>query len=250
MTDIAGDQDRLDEYRMVWERKPVLRAIYRGYYRRITSHMVAGRSLEIGGGSGNLKSFVQDVVTTDILPGRWLDAMADAQRLPFKNDSFNNIVMVDVLHHIEHPVAFFAEARRVLRDGGRVVMVEPAITPGSSMFYRFLHPEPVHMGVDPLSPPASRPGRRDPFDSNQAVPTLLFGRHAAEFSERFPEFEISTLQHLSLFAYPLSGGFRSWSAVSHRAAVRLLAAEDRLNPRVARLLGFRLFVALSYRSIP
>jgi 2-polyprenyl-3-methyl-5-hydroxy-6-metoxy-1,4-benzoquinol methylase len=43
---------------------------------------------------------------------------------------------VDVLHHLEFPVVFFREAARVLRPGGRVLMVEPAITWGSSFFYR------------------------------------------------------------------------------------------------------------------
>jgi SAM-dependent methyltransferase len=247
MTPDLSQDHRLDEYRLIWESKPVLREIYHDYYRRIAALMVPGRSLEIGGGSGNLKRYAENVVSTDILPGRWLDALADAQRLPFADRSFDNIVMVDVLHHIEHPAAFFDEAGRVLRDGGRIVMVEPAITPGSALFYKRFHPEPVDMLVDPLAPPRHT-GPKDPFDSNQAVPTLLFGRHREAFQRRFPSLEVTHRQHLSLVAYPLSGGFRPWSAVSHRAAVRLLALEGRLGDRATRLLGFRLLVALTHRQ--
>ena len=74
----------------------------------------AGRTLEIGGGSGNLKAFAPDVVSTDVLAADWLDAACDAQRLPFADDSFDNIVMLDVLHHLQRPVRFFEAATRVL----------------------------------------------------------------------------------------------------------------------------------------
>ena len=242
----ATDHGRLDEYRAIWERKPVLRTIYRHYYRRIIELTVPGRTLEIGGGSGNLKEFLPDVVSTDILPGAWLDAMADAQRLPFRDSVFDNIVFVDVLHHIEDPAAFFTEARRVLRDGGRIVMVEPAITPVSYPFYKFIHEEPVLMRVDPLRAPEPRAQRRDPFDSNQAIPTLLFGRHRAAFERRFPEFTITTRRFLSLVAYPLSGGFQRWCLLPRQATATLLRIEDRLERSIGPLMGFRLLVALSY----
>src|SRR5512134_2847437 len=110
-----------------------------------------GLMLEIGGGSGNLKEFMPRVVTTDILQAPWLDAVADAEALPFRDKTFDDIVMVDVLHHLEAPGLFFREAQRVLRPRGRLVLVEPAITPLSWVAYRFCHQEPVIMGQDPLA---------------------------------------------------------------------------------------------------
>jgi len=92
--------------------------------------------------------FAPAVVSTDILPARWLKALADAQRLPFAAASFDNIAMFDVLHHLDRPRMFLQEA--VLRRGGRIVMVEPAITPLSGPFYRNFHPEPVIMSADLL----------------------------------------------------------------------------------------------------
>ena len=242
--------DRLDEYRAIWERKPVLRAIYHHYYRRITAHTTTGRTLEIGGGSGNLKQYMPDVVSTDILPGGWLDAMADAQQLPFRDGTFDNIVFVDVLHHIEHPAAFLSEARRVLRSEGRIVMVEPAITPVSYPFYKLIHAEPVHMRVNPLAGPHSPAVKRDPFDANQAIPTLLFGRRRSAFEHAYPEFQVSVRRRLSLLAYPLSGGFKTWCLVPRRAVVPLLAIEDRLERWLGPLMGFRLLVALTRRNGP
>ena len=95
-----------------------------------------GPTLEVGGGSGNFKLFAPDTVSSDILPAPWLDLVCDAQRLPFADASFANIVMVDVLHHIGSPLRFLKEAARVLRPGGRLIFCEPAITPLSGLFYR------------------------------------------------------------------------------------------------------------------
>ena len=163
-------------YREVWDRKPVLRAIYGDIYRRILQHVVPGPILEIGGGSGNFKDFAPGTVSSDILPAPWLDLVCDAQALPFADASFANIVMVDVLHHIESPLRFLNEAARVLRPGGRLIACEPAITPLSGIFYRLFHDEPVDMSVDPLKPVETL-APKDPYDSNQAIPTLLVGRY-------------------------------------------------------------------------
>src|SRR6476646_8550818 len=103
----------LHDYRKVWDRKPVLRLIYDDFYDRIAATCVSGLTVEIGGGIGNLKQRLSDVVATDIQFGPWLDCVADAQRLPFATGKAANIVMVDVLHHIEFPSVFFREVERV-----------------------------------------------------------------------------------------------------------------------------------------
>jgi SAM-dependent methyltransferase len=125
--------DALEDYRRAWDRKPVLRAIYDDFYDRIAAACRPGTTIEIGGGSGNLKQRLADVIATDVQFAPWLDCVADAQRLPFAATSAVNIVMVDVLHHLEFPIVFFREAARVLRPGGCVLMVEPAITWGSTL---------------------------------------------------------------------------------------------------------------------
>ncbi len=115
--------------------------------------------------------------------------------------------MVDVLHHVEFPVAFFREVERVLRRGGRVLMVEPAITWGSTLFYRLLHQEPVRTSADPLIDGKPTSGR-DPYDSNQAIPTLLATRDRERFHKLFPGLRIARVDWFSFAAYPLSGGFQ------------------------------------------
>ena len=233
------------EFREVWESKPALRAVYADYYRRMQSWCPPGASavVEIGAGSGNLKEFFVDVVATDVVAGEWLDAVADAQALPFADGSLDAVVGVDVLHHLERPARFLAEAQRLLRPGGRVVLVEPAITPVSRLVFRLGHPEPVVMGVDPLADGSPTAGKH-PMDSNQALPTLLAGRDRARLEARFPALRVVNAETLSLLAYPLSGGFRRWCLVPSALVGPLLRLEGRLERRLGRFAGFRLLLVL------
>ena len=237
----APASDPLEDYRGIWERKPVLRVVYDDFYDRIAAACRSGLTIEIGGGSGNLKQRLEEVVATDIQSAPWLDCVADAQRLPFADACAANIVMVDVLHHLEFP-RVFREAERVLRAGGRVLMVEPAITWGSTLFYRLFHHEPVRTSADALADGVPDP-RRDPYASNQAIPTLLATRESDRFHRLFPALRIARVEWFALAAYPLSGGFKPWSLVSEGLARRMLRMERTIEPTVGRA-AFRMMLTI------
>ncbi len=234
---------QLNDYRKIWESKSVLRAVYRDYYSRITNYCNDGLTLEIGGGSGNLKDSLNEVISVDILYAEWLDVIADAQLLPFKSDTFQNIILFDVLHHIQYPKQFLSEASRVLLPGGKIIILEPAITPVSWFFYNFIHHEPVLLKCNPLIDGEIDPNR-DPYMSNQAIPSLLFGKYQSEFNKYFPELIISHKELLSLLAYPLSGGFKKWSLITKSLVKPLLNLENLLAPLLGHIMGFRLFIVL------
>ena len=50
---------------------------------------------------------------------------ADARRLPFPNGTFDCVVLADVIEHIDAPEAVIAEAHRVLRTGGQILLTTP-----------------------------------------------------------------------------------------------------------------------------
>jgi SAM-dependent methyltransferase len=231
----------LDHYRHAWDKKPLLKRVYNDIYDRIAAACVEGPTLEIGGGIGQFKTRFPHVIATDIQYAPWLDIIADAQKLPFADGSLANIIMVDVLHHIEFPLLFLKEAERVLKPGGRCVMVEPAITWGSTLFYRFFHHEPVRMNVDALSE-GSPSADRDPYDSNQAVPTLLVTRERERLNRVLPDLALITTRWFSFAAYPLSGGFKSWSLLPDKVGALFLKIEKKLESMVGWCLAFRLII--------
>lgn len=241
--------EKLFDQRATWQEKPVLREIYEALYGEMARACHPGSTLEIGGGSGNFREFATGVVSTDIQRVSWLDVVCDAHRLPFAPSSFDNVVMFDVLHHLDRPRRFFSEAADVLREGGRIVMVEPMITPGSWPVYRFLHPEPVVMDADPLEPgePATD---KDPFDANQAIPALLFRAGGRALTRAFPSLRVLECRYRSLWAYPLSGGFRKWSLIPSSLVRPTLWLEDRLAPILGPLMAFRVLVVVEKHGTP
>jgi SAM-dependent methyltransferase len=241
--------DPLHNYTEVWERKPVLRAVYGDLYDRLAPECRPGPTIEIGGGIGNLKQRLAGVVATDVQYAPWLDCVADAQRLPFATGAAANIVMVDVLHHLEFPALFFREAARVLRSGGRLLMMEPAVTYGSTLFYRLFHHEPVRTSAAALTEGTPDP-RRDPYDANVAIPTILVTRERAQFHARFPELRIVRVVWFAFAAFALSGGFRRWSLLTAGAARRLMQVERAVEPVIGRLAGFRMMIVIEKKAAP
>ncbi len=237
----------LYRHKNCWRDKAVLREIYARYYRLIQDYLVAGRSLEIGGGSGNFKAFLPDVITSDIMFTPWADIVADAHRLPFRSASFDNLILIDVLHHLENPCVFLEEARRLLLRGGRIIMIEPCISLFSAPFFRLFHPEPVDMKANPFAV-VSPNRRRRPFDANQAIPTLMFLKGRQQFENAYGDLAIVHMKRFELWAYPLSGGFRPWSMIPAAWVRPLTALESWVPAFIGNLFAFRLMVVLSKSS--
>ncbi len=239
-------EDILQQHKIIWEKKPILRALYTRWYQEITKQLRPGNTLELGGGSGNFKEFAPNVTSTDIVPLPWIDVVADAQDLPFEDQSFDNIVMFDVLHHIENVSLFFNEALRVLRPGGRVAMMEPYISLASWPVYHFLHPEPVDFTQDPLEWIEPSPERK-PFDANQAFANILFERKFRKFRRRYPQLVKVYHRRMAFFAYPLSGGFEKPSLLPMPLLKPVLMLENALS-FMSFFLAFRILVVLEKRT--
>ena len=232
-------------HRGVWEQKETIRLLYRDFHRRLLDNCPEGRVLDIGSGTAHIKDSRPDIVSTDILTFPGIDVVADAHRLPFPNECFSGVVMLDVLHHMERPIEFLKEASRALKPGGRLAMIEPAMTTLARRFYDRFHEEPVDMSADPFAEVVINPDR-DPFDANQAIPSLLFATEAAcrQVEAVLPALRVRTVDWLSLLAYPLSGGFQSWSLISAALVRPVLAFEEKVPQAVRKQIAFRMMVVL------
>lgn len=239
-------EEVLHRHRAVWHQKPLLRRLYEDWYREIIAWLVPGRTVELGGGTGNLKAHMPEVYCSDVVVLPWLNVVADAQRLPFQSESLSNLVLFDSLHHIENVSLFFDEAQRALRVGGRIIVMDPYISWASWPIYRWLHPEPFDCTEDPLVLKPPQADRR-PFHANQAVATILFERNHPRFQSCYPGFSVTHIRRLAYIAYPLSGGFEYGSFLPGWLVAPILRLERTLE-RAGSLLAFRMLVVIERRS--
>ena len=99
-------------------------------------HGAPGRRLvDIGGGTGNYSRALKDEgwepLVIDREPAMLAQAAAkgletlegDAQRLPLEDESADAAMLVSMLHHVEEQPKAIAEARRILRPEGRLVLM-------------------------------------------------------------------------------------------------------------------------------
>jgi len=110
-----------------------MRAIHRVAPDRLTDGPDAPRVLDIGGGRSGFADLLYpgaDAVTLDYDPTqRPADRpfiCGDARNLPFADASFDAVLLLDVLEHIEDDRAVAREARRVARPGGVILVSTPA----------------------------------------------------------------------------------------------------------------------------
>jgi SAM-dependent methyltransferase len=245
---------RLHEHRQIWARKTVLAPIYNRWFDAVLAEISPGaRVLELGAGPGFFAARARAMrgdltwVSSELIPTPWNQVVADAHRLPLRSQTFDALVGLDVLHHLARPGDFFQEAARVLRPAGRIVMVEPWITPASYPIYRFLHQERCSLGVDAWAPFGSQAETpKDAFDGDSAIVWALARRTPAV---RWAElgFAPPQVRALNNFAYVLSLGFKRPCLLPAGLTAPLLRLEDAMSA-LAPWLGARALV--SWRRVP
>lgn len=237
--------ERFDQHRRAWRDNRALRTLYARWYGLVREALpppALGPWIEIGSGPGFAKDFIPGLELTDIVKAPWHARELSAEELPLEADSIGALVLFDVLHHLTSPARFFAQATRVLRRAGRIVLCEPFVSWLSSPVYRLLHDESLDMSADPLADGAA--SDKDPFSANQAIPTLLLDRGRARFEAAFPVLKVLRVQRLAGLSYPASGGFSRAPLLPLPLWRALAALEDLLPEAAYRVLGFRLFAVL------
>ncbi|MGE3274343.1 MAG: class I SAM-dependent methyltransferase [Vicinamibacterales bacterium] len=216
--------------------KPFLRRVYDEWYDRIQAALPSGpgRVLEVGAGGGFLDERVPGLIASEIVPVRPARLALDATALPLAGGSLKAIVMTNVLHHVGRPRAFFADAARVVRPGGVIIMVEPWVSAWSRVVYRWLHHEPF----EPDATAWELPGTGRLSAANGALPWLVFGRDRAQFEREFPAWRIEAVDPCMPFAYLLSGGVTRARFVPGWSFGLCRRIEEALGPLMPHLAMF------------
>lgn len=107
---------------------------------RLIGLPVSGALLDAGGGTGRMAQFMagkaRPVVVADLSckmlrEARQKDDLrpvcSHTEKLPFPDETFTRIIMVDALHHVCDQQETAAELWRTLQPGGRLVIEEPDV---------------------------------------------------------------------------------------------------------------------------
>ncbi len=99
-----------------------------------------GFILDAGGGTGRvserLNGLAKQIIVADISTGMLRQAQqkdglqvvnSHTEALPFQDQCFDRVIMVDALHHVCDHRQTIAELWRVLKPGGRILIEEPDV---------------------------------------------------------------------------------------------------------------------------
>jgi SAM-dependent methyltransferase len=220
----------------VIQKKPFLRKLYIDFYKqfeKVVSDPEEKVLVELGSGAGFIKEVISNAITSDILDLPNVDKVFSALEMPFERASVDAFVMFDVLHHITVPRAFFGEALRCLKIGGRIVMIEPANTLWSRFIYKNFH----HERFDTQAKWELDPRKAGPLShGNGALPWIIFSRDRRIFEREFPSLRIVRMRNHTPLRYLLSGGLTLRQLVPSFTYPAIKAIEYALFP-VNNLLG-------------
>jgi SAM-dependent methyltransferase len=113
---------------LTWHEKP-------GYWGDVVRHFPPEtRLLDVGCGGAWLGDHFERYTGVDVsaeavaaAQERGIEALHidPGQSLPFPDESFDGVVLKDVLEHVDDPVGLVRDVRRVLRPGGKVFASSP-----------------------------------------------------------------------------------------------------------------------------
>lgn len=206
------DPNIVEVHREIISKKEFLNKIYKEWYQVLLNESpnIEGSQVEVGSGAGFIKSLDDSIVTSDIVDINNVDKVINAcDNIPYPDSSLRSLIFVDALHHLPNVEKFFSEANRVLKVGGRIIMIEPWNTLWSRFVFSNLHHEPFLPDSDSWSFPSSGPLS----GANGALPWILFSRDLEEFKQAYPSLHLIKIRKMMPFAYLLSGGLSFHSLV-------------------------------------
>jgi SAM-dependent methyltransferase len=227
-----------------WEKKPGLRKSYYHLYQKIESQITdksPGLTLEIGSGIGRIKDIIPYCTTSDIFQNPWLEKTENAYQISYPYQSLSNIILFDVWHHLEFPIAFLKEAERVLKPGGKVILMEPDMSWIGRFIYGNFHHEPLAFQHEfDLATIA----KQNTYFAAQASAWRFFVKK--ELPINLDHWKKPSIKRIVSFAYLASGGF-SGPSFYPAFSYPIIKVIDKLLGLFPSLFSARLLVILEKR---
>lgn len=237
------------DHRTIWNKKPNLQHYYKNFiFDPVIQELVTGNTLEIGSGPGFFSEYYPNVTPSDITQTTPETVVSDVQNQIFPLESFSNIVGIDVLHHITSPLKALQECNRILKPGGRIILIEPWTTPFGYFFYKYFHHEDCFYPDDPWQQPFAHD--KDPMEGNAAIPYVLFVKQKKFFEENFlSSLKLTKVYPFAFLSYLITGGFSKVGLPI--ACVDTFAWIEKKFPKFLRnFLSVRALIVIQKEQLP
>jgi len=228
-----------------WNQKPILKMLYGDFYRLIAgklSNLPESKIVELGSGLGNIREFIPDCIRTDLFPNPWIDQIENAFHLSFPDEAVSDLILTDVFHHLKYPGTALKEFARVLRKGGRVILLEPCMSALGLLVYGALHDEPIAITkeIEWDAPGGWSPEQIDYYAAQGNASRVFLGKR---FRHRLGDWQTIRTQRFSAIAYVASGGF-SKPQLYPTSALPLIRELEKVLDLFPLLFATRLLVIL------
>jgi SAM-dependent methyltransferase len=238
-------QELINKNSQYWQQKPLLQKLYADFYRIIAqnlSNLSNAKIVELGSGLGNIREVIPNCLRTDLFPNPWIDQIENAYKLSFSDESVSDLILTDVFHHLKYPGTALKEFARVLRKGGRVIMLEPCISALGLLVYGVPHDEPVAImkKIEWDAPEDWSPEKIDYYAAQGNATRIFVG---SSFRPKLVGWRRIETMRLSAIAYAASGGF-SKPQLYPTSMLPLMKKLEKLLDLFPTLFATRLLVIL------
>ncbi|RLI82885.1 hypothetical protein DRP04_02900 [Archaeoglobales archaeon] len=116
---------------MKWYKLSPHRKLVERELKKLSKTLKSGTMLEVGAGFKNYKSFFPHirVISTDIVMHDGINEIADVTNLKYESETFDYVLCINVLEHIDKPQKALDEIYRVLKPEGLAIISTPFLFP-------------------------------------------------------------------------------------------------------------------------
>lgn len=168
--------------------------------------------IELGAGAGFSKIFVnnKNFKICDFSSHEHLDYKnIDAENTKFDDNSFNYVIVANVIHHLSSPLKFFKEAHRILKKDGKLLIFDSHCTFFLQIVLILMRQEGFDFTKNVWNEELSTTNKDNLWDGNPAIPHLIFDdkKNFKQYLE--PYFSLEKDEFAEFFIFLNSGGVTS-----------------------------------------
>ncbi|HLA06215.1 MAG TPA: methyltransferase domain-containing protein, partial [Anaerolineales bacterium] len=160
----------------------------------------------------------------------------------FEGESVSDLISTDVFHHLKYPGTALNEFHRVLRKGGRVILLEPCMSLLGLIVYGAFHVEPVAVTkkIEWFAPDEWSPENMDYYAAQGNATRIFVGK---QFRPQLTAWKSIKTLRISALAYAASGGY-SGPQLYPRGMYPILKSLETILDLFPALFATRLLVIL------